>query len=344
MLVCNACVSYSPYLFDDTLGYMTASWPHHKVSLKHAYDNILGDNIKVLFDDPLSKKVTKALILGLEIEWCRSQTLESLAKEPLRQSIWLKNQRYFLIEGPRCPKKMRISSKQVVFGAKLERYGPSMWFNERDITSRWKKFQESLRPGDVICVVLSVKTELRIRNGEEEIVIVDEYAGMEFKDLLQTFSSHHWVNIVLVAQHASMIASKYGMFLPERTCLLTADSSIWLSVNPLASFLCICLHRIIHSPAEPTTQIIWSLDKQVWRLELDEKFAERTKAKISDESHQARVHSTLKAMIGSHELGVIENTFKTLIAQEEKTVANIVSAPVPAALALAFQVIIAADL
>jgi len=353
---------YRPHHFHDTLGHMKASWPHHTASLQHVHDGVLNGNTQALFDDPLSRRSTKALILGLEIERCRSQTLDTLTKEPLRESVWLKNQRYLLIEGPRCPKKMRLSS-QLMYGARLERYKSTMWFNERDITLRWKTFQESLRPGDVICVVLSVKTEVRVRNGVEEVVVADGYAGMEFKNLLPIFSSYHWVNLVLIAQHASTIASEYGTFLPDRTCLLTADSSTGLSVNSSASFLCICLHRIIHSPAEPSMRITWNLDGQVMRLELDEYFEEQTKSAIFDESYGAKVYSTLKATIGFYEFEVIEHTFNALIAQEGKRGSrsrrpkgaqgsNTSLAepdkifripPKPTALALAFQAIKAAE-
>jgi len=353
---------YRPHHFHDTLEPMKASWPHHTASLQHVHDNVLDGNTEALFDDPLSRRSTKAFILGLEIERCRSQTLETLTKEPLRESVWLKNQRYLLIEGPRCPRKMRLSSK-LMFGAKLERYNSTMWFNERDITLRWKTFQASLRPGDVICVVLSVQTNVRVRNGVEEVIVADGYAGMEFKDLLPIFSSYHWVNLVLIAQHASTIASEYGTFLPDRTCLLTADSSIGLSVNPSASFLCICLHRIIHSPAEPTMRITWNLDGQVMRLELDEYFEEQTRSAIFDKSCEVKVCSTLKATIGFYEYEVIEHTFNALIFQEGKrgsrsrrskgaqgsnaslaepdTIFRI--PPKPIALALAFQVIKAAE-
>jgi hypothetical protein len=87
---------------------------------------------------------------------------------------------------------------------------------------------------------------------------------------------------------------------------------------------------------------------------------------IFDESRQGKVSSTLKATVGSYELRVIEETYNALIRKEcrdkggpkglnraREPVANPpqtgISAgfefPIaPAALAFAFQVIIAADL
>jgi hypothetical protein len=348
---------YSPYLFDDTLKHMTTSWPHHKVSLEYSYDNILGGHIEAMFDDPLSNKTTKALILGLEIERCRPQTLKTLTKEPSRKSIWLENQKFFLVPGPGCSKEMRKTvcrSGQV----KIMRHGRDTWFNEHHIKSQWRNFQLSLRPGDVVCVILRVKTEIRTLDDKDEIVVDNGHTDVEVGTFLQIFSSHHWVNLVFIAQHASDVVSRYSTLLPDRTCLLTAVSSTWLSLDS-SSFLYICLSKIIHTQAEEMTNITWNLDEQVWNLKIDETFEERTKWLILDESRQAKVTSALEATGCQYELKVIAETYKALFGNKRRnrgrfggserarepianpfytnTSAGFAFPIAPAALALAFQ-------
>jgi len=350
---------YSPYLFDNTLKHMMTSWPHHKVSLEYSYDNILGGHIEAMFDDPLSNKTTKALILGVEIERCRPRTLETLTKEPSRESIWLENQKFFLVRSPSCSKKM-VKTVGRSDRVKIMPHGGDTWFNERYIISQWRNFQLSLRPGDVVCVILRVKTKIRTLDGSNEIVVDNGHTSVGVGNLLQIFSSHHWVNLVFIAQHASDVVSRYSTLLPDRTCLLTAVSSTWLSLDS-SSFLYICLRKIIHTQAEETTNITWSLDEQVWNLKIDETFEERTKWLILDDSRHAKVYSTLRATICSYELKVIVETYKTLFGNEcrdrgrfegsdrarepisnpfqTKTPAGFAFPIAPAALALAFQVI-----